>query len=189
MYNNEGDKLKLFHGTDYEKALMIKDEGFSIKISDEHWLGNGIYFFADYSLAKWWTTKPTQKFGGQIKERAIIECSLKEDISILDLRNLDQYKKFCDEFQNRFIIWLMENSKNKFLTSSVVRCTYCDTLHNLYRYDAIIGNFHLPEQPYQPQIKNSLFTQFAIQYTELQVCVFNKDAIKIELIEKVGDNI
>ena len=48
--------------------------GFRCKPNKEHWLGEGIYFYTDKSLAEWWTTNPTKNHGIEITVSAIIEC-------------------------------------------------------------------------------------------------------------------
>lgn len=52
-----------YHGTDYNIAKLIITQGFTFNKNPEHWLGNGIYLYQDYSLAKWWTTNPTKNLG------------------------------------------------------------------------------------------------------------------------------
>ena len=66
-------KLKLYHGTDFDIAQKICAEGFMCKTNLEHWLGNGIYFYLDKPLAKWWTTNPSKKFGTVIKQPVVLE--------------------------------------------------------------------------------------------------------------------
>ncbi|MFR2561553.1 MAG: hypothetical protein ACLS8R_01670 [Anaeromassilibacillus sp.] len=45
-----------YHGTDRERAEKILAGAFRVKANDEHWLGTGVYFYLDASLARWWTT-------------------------------------------------------------------------------------------------------------------------------------
>ena len=54
-------KLQVYHGTEFEIAQKICKEEFICKKNLEHWLGNGIYFYLDKPLAKWWTTNPSKK--------------------------------------------------------------------------------------------------------------------------------
>ena len=68
-----------YHGTDYNIAELIVSHGFTFNRNPKHWLGNGIYLYQDYSLAKWWTTNPTKKFGSNVKERAIVFCNVNLD--------------------------------------------------------------------------------------------------------------
>ena len=46
-----------YHATDQNNAVLIQYEGFKFHHNDEHWLGNGVYFFIDEALAKKWVEK------------------------------------------------------------------------------------------------------------------------------------
>ena len=84
----------LYHGTDLENAKKICKNGFRWKQNDEHWLGNGVYFYLDRDLAEWWTTNPSKIFGTEIKVPCILsaEVSIKDE-RVLDLRNLQDYRE------------------------------------------------------------------------------------------------
>lgn len=174
-----------YHGTDYKVAEKIAKEGFAFKKNKEHWLGNGIYLYQDHSLAKWWTTNPTNKFGSDIKERAIICCNICiDEKKTINLLNLEDYCQFLNIFEEEF--YPKYELHNPIIPSSwaQLRCAYCDYLHLAYELDAIIGNFNKQDQPYLPIKKNNDFDNFLLQYTEVQICVFNADIIKIAEIEK-----
>lgn len=40
-------ELKVFHGTTQESAKSILTEGFTFSLGNEHWLGDGVYFFVE----------------------------------------------------------------------------------------------------------------------------------------------
>lgn len=181
---------QLFHGTDVECAKKIQKEGFSIKPSKEHWLGNGIYFYLDYFLAKWWTTNPTNKFGSVVKEPSILRCSItKPDVRMLNLLNLDDYNLFCKEFETDFWPKYLNAHPKNIPDYKQIRCAYCDVLKAIYDLDIIIGNFNIPKQPYMPTIENKTLQALNLGYTEIQVCVFDKDIINIDGIEIIKENI
>lgn len=179
--------IPAFHGTDYKIAEKILKEGFSFKRNPEHWLGNGVYLYQDYSLAKWWTTKPTRRFGSDVRERAIISCNLSMDEDrILNLLKLDDYFQFSSIFEKEFYARYKSRNPVETPSWSQLRCAYCDYLSMVYDLDAIIGNFNKPDQPYLPGKHNNEFDEFLLQYTEVQICVFNKDIITDMTVEKVG---
>ncbi len=176
----------VYHGTDYTVAEKIISDKFSYNTSDEHWLGNGIYFYEDFSLAKWWTSKPSTKFGSKIVKPAIISCSLMlEDDKILDLRSLDNYIEFSAIYNDEFIPQVFkgyikverEPSSGKFHTKKL-RCTFCDYLKDQFELQAIIGTFDLPSQPYLPPHYEEGFKSFSLNYIETQVCVFDPNVIR-----------
>ena len=141
--------MELYHGTDYNHALSIQKEGFVIKPSIEHWLGNGVYFYVDDSLAKWWTSKPSKKFGVDVKESGLVICEVDiEHLSVLNLQKLSDYFTFCSLFKKEFWPLYKSRAGKKPVHYKKIRCAYCDYLKAMYGYNAIIGNFYLPDQPY-----------------------------------------
>ena len=174
--------ISLYHGTDRKVAENIKNEGFRIKPSTEHWLGNGIYFYTDYDLAKWWTTNPSQKFGSRIHEPVIIRGELDENIyskKILNLLKLQDYITYVEIFQNEF--WKMFKKFNPYNATDIkkIRCAYCDFLSGMHGYKVIIGNFVNLNQPYNPQLHYKLIENMRLSYSEIQVCVFEQNIIRI----------
>jgi len=175
--------LYLYHGTDALLANCIVKEGFRIKPNKSHWLGNGIYFYLDYSLAKWWTRKPSKNFGSKIENPAILKCSIDETkVNILNLLELDKYNQFCEEFEEEFWPIYSRRITKQIPYYTQVRCAYCDILKSMNNLDVIIGNFYVPNQPYRRQTKNELWNTFHLEYTETQVCVFDDNNIKIDEI-------
>jgi len=174
--------LEAFHGTDISNVDSIIKGGFICKPNKQHWLGNGVYFYLDYSLAKWWTTNPTNKFGVNVRNGAVIKCkiSIKEKY-VLDLRTLKDYTKCVDIYRNEFLPFLFRgkiDSKDKTtIDTKTLRCTYCDYLNIQYKYKLIIGTFYLPTQPYMPKEYGTFFETFNISYIESQICLFDTKAI------------
>ena len=39
--------MKAFHGTTHESAKGVLANGFAYSSGNEHWLGDGVYFFVD----------------------------------------------------------------------------------------------------------------------------------------------
>ena len=174
--------LEAFHGTDIRYVDSIIKSGFICKPNKQHWLGNGIYFYLDYSLARWWTTNPTNKFGVNIINAAIIKCNIiTKDDYVLDLRRLKDYTKFVDIYIKEFLPLLFHGEltsiDNELIDTKTLRCTYCDYLNIKYKYKLIIGTFYLPNQPYMPKEFGKFFDTFNISYIESQLCVFDNSII------------
>lgn len=164
----------LYHGTDKKYANDIISSGFVVKQNRSHWLGNGVYFFTDETLAKWWTTKPSKKFGHTISTPAIVRCvfTVKED-TVLDLRKFDDYTYCFEQFE-----YFYNNMYRPFSTMAQIdinklRCTFFDWLFDINQYTAIIGTFISAEQPYYEPIKqaDADFKHLNIAYNEVQVCI------------------
>lgn len=180
--------MMAYHGTDYDVANKIVTNGFLFNRNPKHWLGNGIYLYQDFSLAEWWTTRPTNKFGKKINNPAIISCDI--DIAerkILNLLRLKDYCEFSSIFEEKFYPLYKSRRKKKRPTWNQLRCAYCDFLSMTYNLDAIIGNFNKQDQPYLPLKHHNEFDDFLLQYTEVQICVFNKEILTIEKVEKLND--
>ena len=178
--------MMAYHGTDYSIAELIVSQGFAFHKNPEHWLGNGIYLYQDYSLAKWWTTNPTKKFGSSIKERAIVSCRLSLDENrIINLLKLDDYLQFSNIFEEEFYPRYKKRNPIVMPSWKQLRCAYCDYLNIAYELDAIIGNFNKQDQPYLPQKHRNEFDDFLLQYTEVQICVFDKKMITDVTIQKI----
>lgn len=179
--------MVLYHATDLEAAKAIQKGCFSCRTNKEHWLGNGIYFYQDYSLAEWWATNPTNKFGTTISTPAIITCEV-DDLKhrSLNLLKLKDYKLFCKSFNDEFLpLYIKNQDEHEIPDWKQVRCAFCDFMASLHRYDIIIGNFNKQDQPYLPDSFNSLFKTFLLNYTEVQVCIFDSRIIHINDIHKV----
>lgn len=187
MSDNISDTVyvEAFHGTDKKCVPGIINKEFICKKNDEHWLGNGIYLYTDFTLAKWWTTNPTKKFGVEVKDAAIVRCEMqvKKD-EYLDLRKLSDYKEFVEVYKEEFLPQLFSGcikcngmEGNIVISTKKIRCTFCDFLKERYHLKMIIGNFYLPHQPYLPTEYGELFDRFDIAYIETQICIFNQNII------------
>ena len=114
--------MTVYHGTDQSVAQDILRQGFRCKENKEHWLGEGIYFYIDKSLAEWWTTNPTTKHGMAINNPAIIECTIEVDEDkVLDLRTLKGYEKYVDLYNSFFRKWAYHSKPNEEVKINVIR--------------------------------------------------------------------
>lgn len=170
-----------YHGTDLHCAKQIMSSTFKFKYNDKHWLGNGVYFYLDFSLARWWTTNPSQKFGVRVTAPAIVEVDFNFDEGkdeILDLRKLSDYDTFTKIYFDEFIP-LIESGVFDFslLSTNRIRCSFCDYLKRQYDLKAIIGNFSLPNQPYISDRYRELQSKMKLSYIETQLCVFDLNVI------------
>lgn len=166
-------KMTVYHGTDQSVAQDILRKGFQCKENKEHWLGEGIYFYTDKSLAEWWTTNPTTKHGMEIKKPAIIECTIEvDDDKVLDLRSLKGYEKYVDLYNSFFRQWAFHSKPNEEVKFKQLRCAFFNYLLLMFDVEMIIAPFVLPDQPYMPQYFNEQYANnMHILYTEIQVCV------------------
>ncbi len=171
-------KFKAYHGTDASVVNDILKNGFIYKPNDEHWLGDGIYFFLDENLAEWWTTNPTKKSGMHIQDPAIIECTIEiEEEHLLDLRNLKNYTNYVDLYNSFFREWAFRARDEK-VNFNQIRCAFFNYISKVYSVDAIIAPFIVPEQPYMPQYRDTKYAdEMRIMYTEIQLCINKSQSV------------
>lgn len=83
---------KLFHGTIKERSQQILKDGYNLSRGDQHWLGNGIYFYEQFGLANIWATKlAAAKFTEPVVLYSDVEIP---KALILDLTNYNDRKRF-----------------------------------------------------------------------------------------------
>lgn len=165
-------KLKLYHATDSKIAKKILKNGFIAKKNINHWLGNGIYFFSDKSLAKWWGTRPTTKYGTEINKCTILEVDVEvEESKILNLGLLNDYEDCIRQFQAYYSKLIIPYSFDKEIKMENLRSSFFDYIFLSNDICLIKGNFYLPQQPYLKKIKNAKFSSFHLQYIEEQICI------------------
>jgi hypothetical protein len=181
-------KLHVFHGTDFDCATAICQDGFGVKSNTEHWLGNGIYFYMDESLAKWWTTNPSNKFGSGIKSPALVECDIiVPEENVLDLTRLEDYKKYAASFNHYFQDIVYKRRPRENLNINKLRCSFFDWIFLLGEISVIIGAFNAAGKSYLPISEDPYFSLFRLTYPEVQVCLYKEmqDMIKNKTIKRL----
>lgn len=178
-----------YHGTDLTCANKIISSDFMFKENDAHWLGNGVYFYLDLSLAQWWTTNPSSVFGNRVIDPAIIQVELEvQEDEVLDLRKLSDYKHFTSIYFKEFLPLVHDGVFGKSLKDfKKLRCTFFGYLVGAYNLKMVIGNFSLPKQSYLPDHYNNISNKLKLYYIETQVCVFDTSIIVSKNIMNRGD--
>lgn len=126
------EKIIGFHATDKALADSIIANGFSFSRSEEHWLGNGVYFFADPDLAVWWSGNPTNKFGVHIITPCVLKTTIESD-AICDMRELKYYNLVTAlyiQFYHNTGIRLDSSGISKTQYFNRIRCAFFDWLHS-----------------------------------------------------------
>ena len=164
-------KTFVYHGTDYPAALNIIEEGFKIKYNSKHWLGNGVYFFFDEALARWWTTNPTEKHGVKINNPALIKAqlSINKD-KVIDLRNLHDFYKLI-HLEKEFRSGAKQLIGDDIILQQQYRCAFFDYIFQRYDIEIIIGTFHKMEQSYIDKSMLDFLGRMDLTYTEVQICI------------------
>lgn len=173
--------LKGYHGAHLQSVERILQDGFIAKERSDHWLGQGIYFYTDFELAKWWSEK---KFKVP-SEVAVIAIKLEfEQSKLLDLDKVSGI--------NRFVKGLKEVLKN--LTYKVVFkcdteddiirnfCFVLDLIKEHLKIEVVIMTFHKDNPSYGrydlKEVHEKIFPlPLSLTYKERQICITNNSCI------------
>jgi hypothetical protein len=171
-----------YHGTHIKYVNSILSEGFKSNEREDHWLGQGIYFYADFELAKWWAEKKFNRFR---KTAAIIYVEIKaESKDILDLDTLSGYNFFLTEIKQ--ILSKLKISF-KFPVDKRIEnlCFALDLLKNELGINVIIRTFSKKNPSYGGHKisdfeKNYFNLPYDFVYLEKQICVTNNTVVSLK---------
>lgn len=173
---SEGQKLiTAYHGTDENCVNDILNNEFIVKHNKTHWLGNGVYFYLERSLASWWANSPTKRFGTGKKNTspAIIKVEIKcPEEQLLDTRSPSQYDELVELYET-FIGELMSGGTLiNGIDEDELRCSFFDWIVSNYEIDVFIVGFYRKRKD-----DDDLRMKFRIYYNEYQLCLFNQSLI------------
>ncbi len=161
-----------YHGTDEKYLNDILNMGFKIKENKEHWLGNGIYFFLDYEVAKWWSNSPTKRFGNNNEKPIVIKVNIVSNKeNTIDTRYRKDYNELMEKYEKFTKEVLKKGQIVNNITINQLRCSFFDWLHSNYEVDILIVGF------IKELKQKDLVDKFKIPYSEFQLCVFNDNLI------------
>lgn len=134
-----------YHGTDEASSQSIlSSKEFIVKRRQDHWLGNGVYFFIDdFKKAEWWANQITKKNGKlpvvlylnlDVDDTELLNLNIESDLDTLnnfskelfkDLKKYNVFIKFKDEHElNCFVL---DRFFEKYPNYKVVRRTFNST--------------------------------------------------------------
>lgn len=166
-------KKVVFHGTasnDIDRLINdILVNGFNYKKRDNHWLGQGIYFFSEIEWAFQWSNQPRNKDKDTCILEATIFCN---DNEFLDLDLPGGHRKITSAIkdinnelkENNILVFKFKNEEQK-------RCFYLDFIKKKYSYQIIKHTFILEN-------KNSITRDIGIGLSQIQYCVSSNKNIK-----------
>jgi len=179
-------KMEGFHGTGVKNITSIFREGFITKHREDHWLGQGIYFYDNFDLAFWWIKcKLNSPYGhrcGVIK--AVLECDSSEFLNLDSTSGMDYFVREIDK------ILTNEVSKTKFKfaikeeDSIQNLCFALDLLKHLRGIKLISRTF--PSKSPEPTYASESIPQFEkkhfifplnFTYVERQMCATSNEVV------------
>ena len=187
MFVQETQEIKLegYHNTKVSNVENILQNGFISRYNDEHWLGQGIYFFADIDTA---IDNINMLEDDEDMKTICAEIVVdKEAYLDLDLKeNLNKFRKFCQEKS----IWLNENGKQLKIKESdkkkvmlKYKCFFLDLFKNENKYAVLSKTFSKEKTPYAEALDG--ISYLGLGFLEKYICVGdNKYIVKKNLVEK-----
>jgi hypothetical protein len=178
-----------YHGTFAEDISEIEENGFKPLHRDNHWLGQGNYFYDNFNLAHWFVsrnkkTDPIKK--DKSDNFAIIRVSINTPFEkVLNLDDPDGINYFYGKIHE---LW-SELKPVKFddKDDQKNRCFILDVLAETYGLELIIMTF---ERDHPPSYANANTVWFEknlfplnVKYKERQICVRKNECIEILEIE------
>lgn len=177
-----------YHGTCSKYRYNIESNGLDpkeCKYRDDHWLGQGVYFFDDYEKALWWATSISSQNDncGGIVFKSNIEAP---DEEVLDLDDNKQLDAFMTETLNT-----LEEVKNccpgkmPIFEDTKFRAVFFDYYKQQNGISVIIGTFQKEIAGYTTkrnysdrELQKKIMNIIGIKFRERQICVSKKECIK-----------
>lgn len=177
-----------YHGTCSKYQNDIEKNGLDpakCKHRNDHWLGQGVYFFDDYEKALWWaaiTSSQNNNCGGMIF-KSCIEATDREVLNLDDNKQLDAFmtetlktieevKKTCPEkmpiFEDsKFRAVVFDYYKIKNGISVIIRTFQKD-----------FAGYNTKRSHSEKELQKKIMDIINIRYNERQICVSKKECIK-----------
>lgn len=163
-----------YHGTERKNAdSIIKTKKMNFSSGYDEWLGRGIYFFGDIADAKWWCKN--RKYSNH----AIIKADFEFNNIVIDLamcrHDQENFQKYCDSVQKKSELLPNGKRRRNYMQLAINKLLE-DSKNSEHIIDAIIALFR-ENRCFWPN-KTIYNNQFPCLIGQLQICVFNHDAIK-----------
>lgn len=182
-----------YHGTSSNCIDSISFNGLDpemVSKRDDHWLGQGIYFYEDLEQAIWWAGKEADRQGGYpIVYKSTIEVPREH---FLDLDKYYKVDDFYTEILNLYKRFDKADFDNKpiFDNPGEFRAVFFDYYKRIKAYYVIQYTFSKDCTTYgqmrsrqELKIQKDLVEYLMVAYKETQICVSEKECIRdIEIV-------
>lgn len=173
-------KIIGYHGTDSKHVDSILTKGFKASRRNDHWLGQGIYFYTSLELAKWWIKRKKKGTSNNAVIEVLLDCG---KCNVLDLDTINGLDFFLEEAHN-----LLHKNSNignyQFNNDEEYKnlCFILDLLKAKFDIEIIICTFLKDSATYtQGNVKtfekNHFFVPLGLQYKETQICIRSNNCI------------
>lgn len=174
-------KEVVYHGTasnDIDKLISkIIKNGFIYKYRNNHWLGQGIYFFDKCEWAIRWAMQPINFNKDKCVISADISC---DDKHFLDLDSPNIHHKMSDFIKKVNDKISSESKEICFENSDITRCFYLDLFKREHKYKILKHSFVINNN-------NDITRSIGLNIVQIQYCVSDNDCISnIKVFKKIS---
>lgn len=167
-----------YHGTSHENYLAIRNtQKFTYYNRENHWLGQGIYFFIEDKRKASWFVKASSSYHLKNKKKCVIKVEInveKDDLLNLDTEDgRNKLNKFAKEVKNS----RMRIKKREGKTSNAeLRCLLIDLYNKYHEIKAVKYTFSDNKIPYKNlNLNDSAYDK--IQNTGAQINAIDQSII------------
>lgn len=177
--------LALFHGTSEKFAnIILKEKNFKMgHVRDDHWLGQGIYFFReDYSQAQTWAKYKIKNTTSLIGHNAAVINTnifvLNNNFLNLDTKSgLDYFKNFLESYDEyakemKIEINVRDDDPKK---ETKLMCLYCNVLPDEIKL--IQRTFRVESNFFD---KSNELREVGLHLHGVQICIRDKNIINYQ---------
>lgn len=178
-------RLEGYHNTEASNIKSIFEHGFLYRHNDTHWLGQGIYFFADFDVA----AGNADMLAHEEEIKTISVEIVVEDSAYCDLdrtENLNDFRKYCGEK-----IHILKESGKEIVVKGTdkrtamlkYRCFFMDMFKMEKNYAVVSKTFSKENTPYAEPVEG--ISYLGLPFLEKYLCVGdNKYIVKMNVVEK-----
>ena len=143
-------KFSGFHGTNFDNTISIVKNGFVPSSGDDHWLGDGIYFFLDglsrtpeiqaenWAIAQAWDNKKKEfVYDKLVVFEAEIQANENECLDLRTSEGVEMFQYFVDQF----ILHIKKFGRNlNYLDGLILNFAKKE---GVIPFSIVIGNFYI----------------------------------------------
>ena len=187
-------KLCGYHGTCSKFRESIENNGLDpqkVKFRNDHWLGQGVYFFAEFNQALWWANDIANKAYNAGSFALIYKSDIEVDCDkVLNLDDNSQKDRFFSYIlKNISEIEKDANGRYPVFTRDTFRAVYFDYYKIKNNISVIMYTFSKDSVRYasirkreELRKQKELAQALGIYYGERQICVSEKCCIKTSVL-------
>ena len=178
-----------YHGTCSKYRYNIEKDGLDpqkCKYREDHWLGQGVYFFDDYDKAMWWATTISSQNDncGAMIFKSIIEAPDEEVLNLDDNKQLDEF--MTESLKLIEDVKINCPGKMPIFEDSKFRAVLFDYYKQQNGISVIIGTFckefagdTTKRSESDKAMQRKIMNIIGIKFRERQICVSKKECIKL----------